>query len=190
MRAFTKLLLVGGGLGAFLVARRRDLARRAPPIDPTAPDPRDPVQQLDEVQQFHDEELGIDAVDAAEAEVARDLDLQATPHVALDPDPVPPSASPVEPGETEAEIARARRGSGDLYGLHTPDAADRELRDDDQTFEEGENWLEALEATSTENGPEPEEELDVVDEDDVEHPPTDTRDIPVADRGAAGPRGL
>lgn len=87
---------------------------------------------------------------------------------------------------------RAARGAGDLYGVHVATAADRELPDDDQAQAEGENWLEHLETTSAELGPEPEHAIDVIDDSDPHpgHHKTATRDTPVADRGSGGPRGL
>jgi hypothetical protein len=87
---------------------------------------------------------------------------------------------------------QGRQDDGELYGAHIPPAEDRELLDDDTSFEEGETWLEHMEATAAENGPEPERAVDPLDDTDPHagHHKTDTRDIPVADRGSAGPRGL
>ena len=85
------------------------------------------------------------------------------------------------------------RDAGDLYGAHTPPAQDRDHPDDDRAFDQGENWLEALEASAAENGPEPERALDdVVDDEDVLRPPhsSDHRDRPVADHGSGGRPGL
>lgn len=81
------------------------------------------------------------------------------------------------------------KDGGDLYGVHVPPASDRAQLDDDRAFEGGQNWLESLEERAAEGGPEPERELDIVDEDDG-RPNTDSKDRPVADRGSAGPRGL
>jgi len=45
-------------------------------------------------------------------------------------------------------------------------------------------------------GPEPEEEVVIVDDSDIEHPdhrghhPTESHDRPVADKGSGGPGGL
>jgi hypothetical protein len=86
-----------------------------------------------------------------------------------------------------------RRDAGDLYGGHTPAAVDRSHPDDDRAFDEGQNWIEALETSAIENGAEPEIELDeIIDDEDVLSPPhaSDTRDTPVADHGAGGSRGL
>ena len=81
---------------------------------------------------------------------------------------------------------------GELYGVHTPPASDTDLGygDDYRGVQEGDNWLESLELTSTEGGPTPEHEVDVVDEDDLHHPHSDTRDRPIADKGAGGRGGL
>ena len=86
--------------------------------------------------------------------------------------------------ETVADI-------GDLYGIHTPVAEDKTHLDDDTAMNEGQNWLEALQTDSVEGGTEPERELDMVDDAEVDRPPhsSDTRDTPVADRGSGGPAG-
>ena len=71
-------------------------------------------------------------------------------------------------------------------------AAEPELPDVDLAFEEGETWLEHLEATSAEMGPGPGRPLDMRDESERgrgRHKAA-TSDIPVADRGSGGPRGL
>jgi hypothetical protein len=138
-------------------------------------DPSDPSQILDDAAASRDE---VDAQPAADAEA----DLEAA------------IAESAEPGEPLDEDVVG--DVGELYGVHTPPAVDKEppgygdATSASQT-ETGENWLEALEATSAENGAEPERELDVTDEDDeTPHHSTDTRDRPVADRGAGGPAGL
>jgi hypothetical protein len=82
------------------------------------------------------------------------------------------------------------RDEGDLYGVHTPIASDRRIPDDDRAFEGGQNWIEALEESAAEGGPLPEHELDVVDEDDNEHPHTETKDRPIADLGSGGRGGM
>lgn len=87
---------------------------------------------------------------------------------------------------------RAARGGGDLYGVHVTAAADRELPDDDLAQEEGESWLERLETSATESGPEPEQMIDINEDTDPRagHHRTATSDTPVADLGSGGPRGL
>jgi hypothetical protein len=116
-----KLLAVGGG-AALLVGnrRKREAVDGAPDEIPagiaTEPDPNDPVQSLDEVQQFHVEELGVDVQDNG--------------------------AIPV--------------------------ALDDELPDNDRSFEQGQNWLEALETRTAEDGPEPEHAIEIDDDHDHE----------------------
>ncbi|HEY4242761.1 MAG TPA: hypothetical protein VGM88_23255 [Kofleriaceae bacterium] len=93
----------------------------------------------------------------------------------------------MQPHTSDQRIA----DGGDLYGVRTPPASDRELPDDDEAQGEGQNWLEALEEVSVEGGPEPEGEVEVVDEDDITKPHSiEAQDRPLADRGSAGPRGL
>jgi hypothetical protein len=80
--------------------------------------------------------------------------------------------------------------AGELYNAHIVPAVNTDLPDNDTSFNEGENWLESLEHAAAEDGPVPERELDMMDTQDEPPHPTDRRDIPVADRGSAGPRGL
>jgi hypothetical protein len=169
-----KLLLFGlvGG-GTAMVVRRRRMRRRhaGRRLDPDlpdlrgdlGPDPRDPVQALDDLVVFYEGELGVDAQ---------------------------PFAEPEEP-LYQARPRDETHDVGDLYGVHTPPAIDRHHPDDQEAFAQGESWLEALEESAVENGPEVERELDFTDDDDVRtgHK-TDTKDTPVADRGAGGPGGL
>jgi hypothetical protein len=178
MRPITKLVLFGGPplvVGVVFVVGKRRSTRVREPEEPEVAAPGEDVnvtvreqslEGIDEAAQLHIEELDL------EARAVRDLE------------------EPQEIAAPPTEVTRAARGSGELYGVHTPSAVDHELPDGDASFDEGENWIEALEASAIENGPEPERELDIVDEDDLTSPPTDTRDIPVADRGSAGPRGL
>jgi hypothetical protein len=189
---------------AIVRARRRRRARRA--ADDIQwqwfrPDPTDPLQRLDEAPELEVTPLSVDAVSAADLAAADDLailegDLDET----ADRDTA--VIAQAEADET-AVISEAlacdgdepahERDAGDLYGAHTPAAQDRDHPDDDRAFEVGENWLEALEASAAENGPEPERGLDdVVDDEDVLHPPhpSDTRDRPVADHGSGGRAGL
>lgn len=87
---------------------------------------------------------------------------------------------------------RAALGGGDLYGVHVTAAGDRELPDDDLAQNEGESWLEHLEVSATEVGPEPEHMIDINEDTDPHsgHHRTATSDTPVADLGSGGPRGL
>ncbi|HEX7836081.1 MAG TPA: hypothetical protein VF469_01395 [Kofleriaceae bacterium] len=165
-----------------------------------ASDPGDPVQGFDEAEELEGTPLDVDAQSLADAQAAQDL-VELESALESEPDVVIIEAEPgtVEPlvalEEQEAEIEnRQRRGDdGDLYGGHTSPAVDRSHPDDDRAFDEGQNWLEALEASAAENGPEPERELaDIVDDEDVLHPPhaAPSRDTPIADHGAGGRRGL
>ena len=104
------------------------------------------------------------------------------------------------PSETTADAyAAAIDGddTGELYGLHTPHAADRDLDKtaDQESFvdsEQGETWLETLEKKAAEGGAEAEEDLEVVDNSDEHtgHHSTESGDRPVADKGSGGEGGL
>jgi hypothetical protein len=195
-------------LALALVARtivrswRRRRAQRPPDrLQQLRPDLTDPLQRFDESPDLEVAPLDVDAVSAADVAAAEDLailedDLDET----ADRDTA--VIARVEADET-AVISDAvacdlaepvhERDAGDLYGAHTPRAQDREHPDDDRAFDTGENWLEALEASAAENGPEPERGLgDIVDDEDVLQPPhaSDTRDRPVADHGSGGRAGL
>jgi hypothetical protein len=137
----------------------------------------------------------VDPADAVPADVdldqiASSIDEVGGMHVEdLDSiDEVPEEADLAEPPAAR----RVRLGSGDLYDVHVVNAVDRELPDDERAQNDGENWLEWLEASAAESGPEPERTLDPVDDSDLHagHHKTDRNDTPVADRGSAGPRGL
>jgi hypothetical protein len=91
------------------------------------------------------------------------------------------------------QLAVAEPASGDageLYNAHIVPAVNTDLPNNDTSFNEGENWIESLEHAAAEDGPVPERELDMTDTQDEPPHRTDRRDIPVADRGSAGPRGL
>jgi hypothetical protein len=183
-------------------SRRRARARRdRSDLQRLRPDPTDPLQWLDETPELEVAPLDVDAVSLADVAAADDLailegDLDET----ADRDTA--LIAEAEADET-AVISDAvacglaepvhERDAGDLYGAHTPPAQDREHPDDDRAFDQGENWLEALEASAAENGPEPERGLDdIVDDEDVLQPPhpSDNRDRPVADHGSGGRPGL
>ncbi len=87
-------------------------------------------------------------------------------------------------------LDHAQHDVGELYGAHVTPALDPEHLDGDASFNEGQNWLEALETDAAEGGPALERELDMSDEQDRPPHASDTRDTPVADRGAGGPGGL
>ncbi len=152
-------------------------------------DPRDAVQRIDEVNEFHVEDLGVDAVTGADLE--SDLEMaqleSSLEEAALEEDLETPEDTTLDAIEASAHDV------GDLYGVHTPPATDRTHPDGDASFEEGQNWLEALETDAVEKGPEAEHDLaDVVDDEDVYDAPhpSDTKDTPVADRGSGGPGGI
>ena len=158
-----KVLLVGAA-GAYVVHRvRQGTARRARRATGTVPppDPRDPVQSL------YSETDTSDTSDASD-----EVEIPADP-------------------TTFESMDASLHDVGDLYGLHTPRAADTMHLDDDAAMENGQNWLESLATDSVEGGTEPELELDMSDDADNDRPPhsSDTHDRPIADRGSGGPAG-
>jgi hypothetical protein len=123
----------------------------------------------------------------ADAEIEAALDLAS-----LDIDE---EAGEIEVAEPEVFDAgeSSREDIGQLYGVSTPRAEERDHLDNDMAMETGQNWLEALETDSVEDGSEPEKPLNITDDADVDHSSLDALsddDIPVADRGAGGPAGL
>lgn len=186
---FSKLLVVGGA--AAWAARHfiRSVPRKARAdegldIGDLGPDPGDPVQNLDEVTHLHVADFDVDAMDAADAEAAQDL-------ASLENE-IDDSALEIDtPSQTTIDAQNvAVEETGELYGVHTVPAVDHTLPEDRESFEEGQNWLEALETSAVEYGAEPEHEIDVVDDMDTAPHPSDTRDTPVADRGSGGPGGV
>jgi hypothetical protein len=181
--------------------RRRRARRAADDLQNLRPDLTDPLQRFDEIPELEVMPLEVDAVSLADAVAADDLAiLEDSLDETADRDTAVITAA--EADETAvisdavaydlAEPVR-ERDAGDLYGAHTPAAQDREHPDDDRAFDQGQNWLEALEASAAENGPEPERGLDeIVDDEDVLQPPhpSDTRDRPVADHGSGGRPGM
>jgi len=167
--------------------RRRQRARNAAARDELASDPRDPVQSLDDVSELQVTPLDVDALSTADVEAAQDLAL-------LESELDDPAAALAGATDEVIELDRPmRRDGGDLYGAHTPAAVDRAHPDDDRAFDEGQNWIEALETSAIENGAEPERSLDdIIDDEEMLHPPhaSDRRDRPVADLGSGGRRGL
>ena len=185
-------LLVLGGTAAWAAQRflRPNVQRVAPAADEDeapddlGPDPGDPVQGFDEAGGMHVADLDIDAMDAADAEAAQDL---ASLESEFDESAVEldtPSQTTIDAQNVSVD------DTGELYGVHTPHAANTDLMDDRTAFDEGQNWIEALETSAAEYGAEPEEELDVVDDMDTAPHPSDMRDTPVADRGSGGPAGV
>lgn len=143
-------------------------------------DPEVPSQLLDDAGQYTALPVDVDALPVDEA----DADIQAATVTA-------------EAGDTDINsYAEQADDTGDLYGVHTPRAADSDLdkTDDHESFvdsEMGEHWLETLGKKAAEYGAEAEEELDVVDnsDDHVGHG-SESGDRPVADKGSGGPGGL
>lgn len=189
---FSKVVLLGiaGGAAAYFYGKRRERERR-PSDEPTeipdslAPDPRDPVQSFDDFNPLHVDDLGVEAMSVADVE--GDLELAETESFLEEEEEELVRAPNLD------DIERTAHDVGDLYGIHTPHATDRQHLDDDTAFAEGQNWIEALEADATEGGPEPEQGIDdVVDDEDIFDPPhaSASRDRPVADRGSGGPGGI
>ena len=167
--------------------RRKQRALRHAARDELASDPRDPVQGFDEVAELQVTPLDVDALSSADVEAAQDL---AGLETELDEPEIVLTGNIDEVIELDRPV---RRDGGDLYGAHTPAAAHGVLPDDDRAFEEGQNWVEALETSAIENGAEPERPLDdIIDDEEVLQPPhaSDRRDRPVADLGSGGRRGL
>jgi len=194
MRPRHVLTSLAVGLAARAIVRRRRAQRAAAARTDLAPDPDDPVQNLDEAPELQAAPLDVDAVSRYDAEAAQDLAALEVDLDEIDLDDARP-ADTTRSADTATAIdePRRRRDAGDLYGAHTPRAVDRDHPDDDRAFDNGENWVEALAVSAVENGAEPERELDqIVDDDDLLDPPhrSDTRDTPVADHGAGGRRGL
>jgi hypothetical protein len=163
-------LAVGLAVRALIRHRRTRAAHHAPQASPRRAD-AEAAEDLAGLEV----ELETEAASAAETDdEAAERDSEIIPGVPV-----------VEPG---------RRGDdAELYGAHTPAAADRDHPDDDQAFNDGQNWLEALATSAVESGPEPERDLtDIVDDEDVLAPPhaSAARDTPVADHGSGGRRGL
>jgi hypothetical protein len=204
MRPRHVLLPLALALAARTIVRslRRVRAKRGSDrLQHLRPDPSDPLQRFDESPELEVAPLDVDAVSAADIAAAEDLailedDLDET----ADRDTaVIASAEADQTAVISDAVAydlaepAHERDAGDLYGAHTPAAQDRDHPDEDRAFDNGENWLEALEASAAENGPEPERGLDdIVDDEDVLQPPhaSDTRDRPVADHGSGGRPGL
>jgi hypothetical protein len=152
-------------------------------------DPEDPSQLLDDIGQYSIVDLEVEAQPHAEA----DADLDAAAETA------DLETSEIDtPQDTTADAYAAEADdTGDLYGIHTPRAADRDLdkTPDQGSFvdsDEGENWLETLGKKAAEGGAEPEHELDVIDDSDEHngHHSTESGDRPVADKGSGGDGGL
>ncbi|HEX3759651.1 MAG TPA: hypothetical protein VHW23_13150 [Kofleriaceae bacterium] len=182
--------------------RQRRNRRAADRFASCRADPSDPLQRFDEPPELEVTPLAVAAVSQADIAAAEDLaileddldesadrDTAVIAQTDADEDAlIGQAVACAEPDEPAHD-----RDAGDLYGAHTPAAQDREHPCEDRAFNTGENWLEALEASAIENGPEPERSLDdIVDDEDVLRPPhhSDTRDRPIADLGSGGRPGL
>lgn len=159
-------------------------------------DPEDPSQLLDDAGQFSVVDVNLDAqpqaeadaeLDAALAEVAGEEGSYEEESVELD-----------TPSETTADAyADAADDTGELYGVHLPSPADKDIdvNPDGESFKDselGEHAFETLGKKMAEIGADPERDIDVVDNSDGDrgHSSTDRKDRPVADKGSGGDGGL
>jgi hypothetical protein len=158
------------------------------------------VQAMDEAGGFRVEPLAV-AFSDQDLDVIEDVDIIDADLLVQDLGPSDVRADLHKPSDDvdwraspDADPVAVAEGpsgdAGELYGVHVVPAANTDLPNNDTSFNEGENWIEALEHTAAEDGPAPERELDLMDTQDEPPHHTDHRDIPVADRGSAGPRGL
>jgi hypothetical protein len=214
------LALVARALIRYQRARRTARDAEANRTDTFARDLGDPVQGFDEASELQGIPLEVDAQssddiaaaqDLAELELAVDQVAEADGLVIAtsgrgdggdsdleleeeeEDSDLEQDDSDLEEGYSALEEQQGPRDAGDLYGAHTPVAVDREHPDDDLAFVEGQNWVEALETSAIEGGAEPERELDsIIDDEEALRPPhpSTTRDVPVADHGSGGRRGL
>lgn len=163
-------------------------------------DPEVPSQLLDDAGQYSVVDLGVEAQPSAEAEA--DVDGAVVVAEAEEPEEIDEDAVELDtPDQTTADAyAAVAEDTGELYGVHTPHAEDKELdkTEDQESFidsEAGENWLETLGKKAAEYGAEVEEQLEVIDDSDEHiehrgHHSTESGDRPVADKGSGGPGGL
>lgn len=156
-------------------------------------DPSDPVQALDEAQDFHIEPLEVNVYPEAE----RQDDIDAALDLA-ESDEDEDEKDIVDPDDMTADERTAELGDvGELYGVHLPAAQDVERGTGPELAEYaeadlGENWLETLETDAAEGGPLVERPVDPNDDSDElgGHHATESGDRPVADKGSGGPAGL
>jgi hypothetical protein len=169
-------------------------------------DPEDPTQLLDEAGQFSIVDTDLDAQPQAEADAELDAALAAVAGEEDGEDDAEVAAANGDedareldtPSQTAADAyIEAADDTGDLYGVHMPPAADPDLdiNRDGESFKDsdlGEHAFETLEKKMAENGAEPEHEIDVTDDSDIErgHHKSDNRDRPVADKGSGGNAGM
>jgi hypothetical protein len=180
---------------AFLRHRRTKRTEREVIPDDFAIDPLDSVQSFEKISDLEVATLDVDALSAEDIAAAEDLAILEAESESYD-STIGADDRSVLVGTMDDVIdldPSMRRDAGDLYGAHTLTAVDRDHPDDDRAFEQGQNWVEALETSAVENGLEPERELDaIVDDEDILDPPhaSAKRDRPVADNGSGGRRGL
>jgi hypothetical protein len=192
------------------VSRTRDGVQRAmreaselPQPSIVDVDPEDPAQLLDDAGQYSiitDEDIAVDAQPAAEAEASLDAAMEVADAESEEDEEDELAAEEPELTTADEYAAHVHKDSGELYGVHTPKAGDRNLEKtaDQEEFidsDQGETWLETLGHKAAEYGAEPEAELDVIDDSDEHiehrgHNPTESGDRPVADKGSGGNSGL
>ena len=189
------------GLAGYAFLRHRRTKQAARDVIPDdfpddfAIDPLDSVQTFEKISDLEVATLDVDALSTEDIAAAEDLASLEVESESFD-STTDSDDQPILLGSMDEVIPldpSMRRDAGDLYGVHTPPAVDRDHPDDDRAFQEGQNWVEALETSAVEYGPDPERELDaIIDDEDVLDPPhaTATRDRPVADSGSGGRRGL
>ena len=173
------------GLAGYAFLRHRRKKHTAPDASRNdfEIDPLDSVQSFEKISDLEVADLDVDALSTEDIVAAEDLAaLEVESQRGLQQSETGSEDDPILLGTADAPALdpASRRDGGDLY-------------DDDRAFNEGQNWVEALEASAIENGPEPERELDdIVDDEDILDPPhaSDTRDRPIADLGSGGRRGL
>ena len=158
---------------------------------PAAAAPAEP-EDVDDAGPFEDGELSLDAQPSTpvDADVAAAM---AADGLELDGNELAADSSIGRDADTD----EPEHDTGDLYGVRSPHAGDTDLSapehlDSFEGADRGENWLEALAEHATESGPEPEEEVVIIDDSDAErgHSATQSGDRPVADKGSGGPGGL
>lgn len=150
-------------------------------------DPEDPSQLLDDAGQYQVVDLEVEAQPQAEADAEIDAAVETADMSEVD-----------TPEDTTFDAyAEEADDTGELYGVHTPPAGDRDLdkTPDQESFvdsEQGENWLETLGKKAAEGGAEAEHVVDPVDNSDElgGHHSTEAGDPPVADKGSGGDGGL
>ncbi len=157
-------------------------------------DPTNPLQQLDEAQDFHIEPLDVNAM--PEAERQDDIDAAIEMAESDEDHDEEPEEELSDDDLTDEERTAKAKDVGELYGVHLAPAQDPERGAGPDLGEyveadEGENWLETLKTDAAEGGPVVEHEIDPNDDSDHDvHHATESGDRPVADKGSGGPAGL